>query len=263
MTEIAQVGIVQRYDEGLREEYRLKEQEVHSDKFYDSSAGSCLRKRILQRGGAAKFSADLQDLRTFKRGNTVHEEWQRMLAKTGEIDLDSEGKMLLEYRLEDETSVGRLDFVSHGLLVDIKTQAERAFKFTRGEGKPKSSHALQVGRYALKLRAKGISVSEARIIYVSRGDFCDAIEYAVPLTEDVLDAAREDQAVENRAWSTYRATCALPLAIAPTNKEDYWQCGWCQFARRCPSANHEKNKYIKAQEAEGGNNHGLEKNGRK
>jgi len=184
---------------------------------------------------------DAQDLRTFHRGNTIHKEWQDILAK--DLDVDAEGKPLLEYRLEDEHSVGRLDFVTHHVLVDIKTQAERAFKFTRSENRPKPTHVIQVGRYARKLVTKGIPLDEARILYVSRGDFTDAVEFGVSLDE-AMAVAKADQAQEEAAWTQYQAGQGLPAELAP-DAADGWLCKFCAFANYCSPAKQQLSKYTK------------------
>lgn len=241
------------YFTALRQKYDAEQQgRQRSGKFNDSQAGSCLRKRVLSRAGLEKMPPDDYELAVFERGNSIHNEFQRLFAGLGNITKDADGHDLMEYTLEDDHTIGRLDIVVDGLLTDFKTQKLTSFQFLQREGHAKEEHILQVGRYWRKLSLKGISLRGARLIYIPRGDAPDKpkpgkeqvlpIEFVVPLTIDVEAKVEEDLSAERNAWSAYQAdgTLPAPLSLVPTAN---WQCRYCSYAKHCGTAYQAVNKY--------------------
>lgn len=133
-----------------------------------SSAGYCMRKIVFDRLKIPSVSEDARKQRIFSAGHIFHAWIQDITANAGvsqtqEAELIN-NTLMVKGHYDDIVVVDGKE-----ILYDYKTQNSRAFTWQKD--KPMSYlHHMQLGTYLYMLRANGSSVSEARILKISKDD---------------------------------------------------------------------------------------------
>lgn len=216
----------------LRAQHEAREAQHPRDHsvFHDSSANSCLRKRVLIRSGAEVAAPQADDLRNFEFGHMIHGLIQRALLAIGAIPIVN-GVALLERTLTDAETSGTFDCLvklngSGYTLMDIKTCSVFAFQHLKEEG-AKPGHMQQVCRYWLKL--KGLyPIHDVQIYYIEK-DKGFTRDFVIPMTEGLIRETTADLTAEQEAWG---ALPTLPPRIA-AGSPDAWQCHFCSVYEAC------------------------------
>ena len=216
-------------------EARQKARPRDESYFHDSSAGSCLRQRVLRRSGAEQAPFQGDDLRNFEFGHMVHELIQKALLGKGAIPIVN-GEPLMEQHIKNENGGGSYDCLvdldgdGKLTLMDIKTCSVFAFKHLAKEG-AKPNHQKQVCRYWLKLNDR-YPIRDVRIFYLEK-DKGWTREFGIPMSEKLIRETLDDMTAEQEAWEAYQKSQALP-PIIKDDAEDAWQCKFCSLYRNCP-----------------------------
>ena len=202
--------------------------------FHDSSAGSCLRQRVLRRSGAEAAPLQGDDLRNFGFGHMVHEMIQSALLAKGAIPLEN-GEPLMERSTRTSNGGGTYDCLvdldgdGQLTLMDIKTCSVFAFQHLKTEG-AKPNHMMQVCRYWLKLNDR-YKIRDVRVYYIEKNQGWSR-EFGIPMNEKLIHETLADMTAEQQAWAEFTQNGTLP-PILLDDAPDVWSCKYCGLAAHC------------------------------
>ena len=232
------------------EEHERQANRTPPDYFYDSGAGSCLRKRVLQRAKKEKLPPTDADLLAFRAGNLLHDWIRTLLIKNGAIPTIN-GVALAEQSVNTEGSHGRYDFLldpektGRYTLVDVKSTSSYGFKKRMEEGVD-LTHAMQLCRYWMKLKDQ-YDIERGVVWYLSKDPKPGLTDLECPVTfdEELIRTTLADMTAEQEAWSLYYDMKALPAMLPLTEKgKPDWRCQYCSLAGNCDAAHQVGNKYL-------------------
>lgn len=208
--------------------------------FSPSSAGYCLRQKILRRDN--DYWLDPDNVWKMTRGSAIHDY----------LDEDIEGQSEMHLRttlsFTDENGEvfdiefgGTLDYYEPDTktLIDYKT-TKTFYTFEKGVGRkekqyPTPEHELQLNLYAMLLRRHGMPVERAFLWYVSAGDGRKIVPVEVWPEDEAEEVAYN--LASHMIGPKFKGE--LPAAYAEDDP-NYWQCRFCPVFDVCKEKEQEE-----------------------
>lgn len=226
-------GFFEKFPPAVLRTLAKNDQERDPFVFSPSSAGYCLRQKMLRQHH--DYWLDIKNVWSMARGSALHNYVDEHIAGQSEQRLGTD----LVFTDEDETQYtirleGTLDYYepSTKTLYDYKTT--KTFVYYNHAGKrinkeyPTPEHELQVNIYAWLLRHHDNEVKRAYLWYVSGSD----------TMKDITVELWPNDEVENVIYTMAERLIIpkyhnqLPPAYQPGD-EEYWQCKSCPVALVC------------------------------
>ena len=201
----------------------------YSKGIHCSSLGMCKRKVVMEYYNFDKKEHNLPTLLQFDIGNHVHRVVQKWMSKSSRFKLIHE-----EYNVTEglpKPITGKFDMLFKDtitgviILADIKTAMPLMFK-QYIDSLPKENHIIQLSAYARGLDNLGIKYDKLAMMYFDRAGSNQPLIYFVEPYKEIDNLMAEYILAQLR----YEQDRIMPERIdALFNKEDAWQCSYCDF----------------------------------
>jgi hypothetical protein len=219
-------------DEYLKQQQK-RETRLMRNKLHPSTIGMCQRRIVFDMLMVPVAPHDSRLLKVFENGHSVHERYQKLFADMG-ILLEE------EMRLEKGDISGRTDALiklytfdnqsGKELLVELKSAAEKSFKWMKEKNTPKVEHKAQLQFY---MHLSGVHDG---ILFVENKDTQEIWEYPMYYDSDY------GQELEQKAmWCIDLAKARMVPPIPPYYTPSAYKCSICSYNFYCHYGNLKKN----------------------